>query len=239
MRTLTRHLTAFALTAASLVAVVHCGGAVSEAPACPAQLTGTCASGDLCAETTTNSCGVTVSVDCRCDSTSHWACDAPAACKPPVDVCPPQGVDQGQSCSVKGAQCETLVACAGGGFGPGKGPPPGGQTCTCDGNTWQCPIIDCPPPFQGCPPPGSLQGGEPCYEQGAHPVCKSGQPYYDCDGNVQGYSDCTCELGPQGQHWQCMNIGTPWCADAQPPQDAGWSDGGWSDAGPFDAGGGG
>jgi hypothetical protein len=221
-----RHLLVLTVTALGVTALFNCGGAISEAPACPAQLTGTCHAGDVCSEPTSNSCGVTVSVTCHCDSqSSQWTCDAPAPCKPPVDQCPPNGIFQGDRCSVKGAQCDTHVACAGGGLGPGKGP--AGPTCTCDGFNWQCPDIQCPPPpTNPCPPPGSLHGGEACFEQGAHPLCMSGQPYFDCNGNVQGYADCTCDLG----RWNCANIGMPFCPDAGPTVDAGWVDGGSKDA---------
>lgn len=223
-----RHLIAVTITALGVTAVLNCGGAITEAPACPAQLTGACQTGDLCGEKTSNSCGSTVTVDCHCDNTSHWTCDAPAPCKPPTDTCGPNGIYQGDKCSAKGAQCETYVACASGG---NHGPPPGGELCTCDGNTWQCPMIECPPfPPPMCPPPGTLHGGEACFEQGAHPICLSGQPYRDCNGNIQGYADCTCDVG----HWNCANIGLPFCPDGG--SDASFKDGGWSDASSKDSG---
>jgi len=237
-----RHLIAVVATALGVTAVLNCGGAVTEAPACPSQLTGTCQVGEFCAEPTPNACGVTVSVGCHCDSTTtHWTCDAPAPCKPPTDTCGPNGVFPGDKCSVKGAACEEYIACAGGGnHGPG-----GGAPCTCDGNSWQCAFIECPPPPPNqCPAPGTLHGGEACFEQGAHPICLSGQPYKDCSGNVQGYADCECELG----RWNCANIGMPFCPDGGPDaskdggwkdgggSDGGWSDGGWSDGGWKDSG---
>ncbi len=225
-----RHLGVALLTSFGIAAVVHCGGAVSEAPACPAQLTGACVSGDFCSEQTTNSCGSAVAVNCHCDS-KGWTCDAPPTCKP--RQCGPNGVFQGESCSAKGATCNTFVACAGGGF---KGP--GTVTCTCDGQAWQCPDIACPPPPQSCPPPGALHGGEPCYNsQTKDMICKSGPAYYDCDHNIEGYSDCSCQPTSSGSRWMCVNIGMPMCDDAGPPSsDASWVDASWADASWTDSG---
>jgi hypothetical protein len=192
-----------------LGAALHCGGKVEveSLPDCPTD--GTC----------TSACKATVAVPAMCgESSSLQACDCVSGqlqCPvfrggPPTDCVVDDcmgNVDQGASCSTKGARCTARVQtrCYGNGLD---------RMCTCNGATFACdpPPPDCePPPMPVCPDPDSIRSGALCGGGGGGGQYCARAPQLDCNGTYVK-SECICPQGPNAR-WQCDEIG---CA-----QDAG------------------
>lgn len=148
-------VTAFALT---LGFAIHCGGRVDVNPD-----GGSCNAGDVCSTDgaqcsfQTTYCNQPATETCTCQN-GQWACPVMAGdC--PVDACPASGVNTGDVCFTKGLECQAMQIPQCTDVWP---------MCTCNGEQFQCPIVDCPVPM--CPPPSEVQGGMPCNEPGSS-VC--------------------------------------------------------------------
>ncbi len=181
-------------------ASLDCGGKLDTSllPVCPSD--GTCIS--ECKQVVTD-CSGTYDLACNCVN-GQAACPelgAPAC----QSDCNALMQNHQYTCSIEGERC----------------PSPDQNSCldapelfcTCSGGHFACdvPPMNCPPP--SCPSPDQVTPGGSC---AGFETCATNQTVLDCDGNVAGYVECTCNNGTFGD---CFGPPVPPCA-----VDAGWAD---------------